>query len=128
MVLSSLRDAFIVDVSAAFSYKGKQLTAQQIGKDLDVRFVLQGSVQRTEDRIRINAHLADATSNGLLWSETFDAYQSHLFSLQHQVTSRIGNSVGPEIMIRAARENEARKICPQVSAQLLPARALHLQP
>src|SRR5260370_21222364 len=51
MDLSSLRDAFIVDVSAAFSYKGKQLTAQQIAKDLDVRFVLQGSVQRTEDRI-----------------------------------------------------------------------------
>ena len=128
MDLSSVRDAFIVDVGAAFSYKGKQLTAQQIGKDLDVRFVLQGSVQRTGDRIRINAHLADAASNRLLWSETFDGYQSDLFALQDQVTSRIGNSVGREIIIRAARESESRKISPQVSDLLLRARALNLQP
>ena len=58
--LSRIRDAFIVDAKTAFAYKDKPLTAQQVGKDLGVHFVLQGSVQRNGTKIRINAQLADA--------------------------------------------------------------------
>ena len=69
--LSRIRDAFIVDAATAFAYKDKPLTAQQVGKDLGVHFVLHGSVQRNGTKIRINAQLADATSNAQLWSDTF---------------------------------------------------------
>ena len=61
---------FIVDTATAFAYKDKALTAQQVGRELGVHFVLQGSVQRNGTKIRINAQLADANSNAQLWSES----------------------------------------------------------
>jgi len=71
--LSRIRDAFIVNATTAFAYKDKPVTAQQVGKELGVHFVLQGSVQRNGTKIRINAQLADAISNAQLWSDTFAA-------------------------------------------------------
>ena len=59
---------------------------QQIGKELGVRFALQGGVQRSGDKIRINAQLADTTTNAQLWSESFDGSQGDLFALQEMVT------------------------------------------
>src|SRR5208282_5764478 len=126
--LSRIRDAFIVDAKTAFAYKDKPLTAQQVGKDLGVHFVLQGSVQRNGTKIRINAHLADANSNALLWSDTFESDQSDLFALQDQVTARIANSIGREIVIVAARESESRKSSTKAADLMLRARALDLKP
>ena len=85
--LSRIRDAFIVDAKTAFAYKDKPLTAQQVGRELGVHFVLQGTVQRNGTKIRINAQLADAISNAQLWSDTFEGDQSDLFALQDRVTS-----------------------------------------
>jgi TolB-like protein/cytochrome c-type biogenesis protein CcmH/NrfG len=126
--LSRIRDAFIVDAATAFTYKGKSVTAQQLGKDLGVHFVLQGSVQRSGTKIRINAQLADATSNAQRWSESFEGDQSDLFALQDQVTARIGNSIGREMVIMAARESETRKTSPKVADLIWRARALSLKP
>ena len=126
--LSRIRDAFIVDAKTAFAYKDKPLTAQQVGKELGVRFVLQGGVQRSRTKIRINAHLADASSNALLWSDTFESDQSDLFALQDKVTARIANSIGREIVIVAARESESRKTSPKAADLMLRARALDLKP
>src|SRR6266496_219920 len=91
--LSRIRDAFIVNATTAFSYKGKPLSAQHVGRDLGVRFVLQGSVQRNGTKIRINAQLADAPSNAQLWSDSFEGDQSDLFALQDRVTTLVGNSI-----------------------------------
>src|SRR5208282_2385072 len=66
--LVRVREAFIVDAKTAFAYKDKPITAQQVGRELGVHFVLQGSVQRNGTKIRINAQLADAISNAQLWS------------------------------------------------------------
>ncbi len=126
--LSRIRDAFIVDAKTAFAYKDKPLTAQQVGKDLGVHFVLQGSVQRNGTKIRINAQLADANSNGQLWSETFEGDQSDLFALQDRVTTLVGNSIGREMVIAAARESESRKSSPKVADLMLRAQALDLKP
>jgi len=128
MDLSRIRDAFIVNASTAYTYKDKPVIAQQVGKDLGVRFVLQGSVQRSGTKIRINAQLADTTSNAQLWSETFEGDQSDLFALQDQVTARIGNSIGREIVIIAAREADTRKSSPKVADLMLRARALIMKP
>src|SRR5271167_3546278 len=126
--LSRIRDAFIVDAATAFAYKDKPLTAQQVGKDLGVHFVLQGSVQRSGNTIRINAQLADANSNAQLWSESFEGDQSDLFALQDRVTTLVGNSIGREMVIVAARESETRKSSSKVADLMLRARALDLKP
>jgi adenylate cyclase len=126
--LSRIRDAFIVDAKSAFAYRDKPLTAQQVGKDLGVHFVLQGSVQRNGNRIRVNAQLADATSNAQLWSESFEGDQSDLFALQDRLTTLVGNSIGREMVIVAARASETRKSSPKVSDLLLRAKALNLKP
>ena len=126
--LSRIRDAFVVNAATAFSYKDKQVTAQQVRKDLAVRFVLQGSVQRSGTKIRINAQLADATTNAQLWSESFEGDQSDLFALQDQVTVRIGNSIGREMVIVAARDSGTRKSSPKVADLMLRAGAVLLKP
>src|SRR5271170_6711388 len=126
--LSRIRDAFIVDAKSAFAYKDKPLTAQQVGKDLGVHFVLQGTVQRNGTKIRINTQLADANSNKQLWSDTFEGDQSDLFALQNRVTTLVGNSIGREMVIVAARESETRKSSPKVADLMLRALALDLKP
>ena len=126
--LSRIRDAFIVDAATAFTYKDNPATAQQVGRDLGVRFVLQGSVQRSGTVIRINAQLADAASNAQLWSDTFEGDQSDLFALQDKVTARIGNSIGQEMVIVAGRESETRKYSPKAADLILRARAVALKP
>jgi len=126
--LSRIRDAFIVNAATAFAYKDKPVTAQQVGKELGVHFVLQGSVQRSGTKFRINAQLADATSNAQLWSESFEGDQSDLFALQDRVTTLVGNSIGREMVIVAARESETRKTSPKVADLMLRANALYLKP
>jgi len=126
--LSRIRDAFIVNAATAFAYKDKPVTAQQVGNDLGVHFVLHGSVQRSGTKIRINAQLADATSNAQLWSESFEGDQSDLFALQDRVTTLVGNSIGRKMVIAAARESETRKSSPTVADLMLRAKASMLRP
>jgi len=126
--LSRIRDAFIVNASTAYAYKDKPVIAMQVGKDLGVHFILQGSVQRSGTKIRVTAQLADATSNAQLWSESVEGDESDLFALQDRVTRRIGNSIGREMVIIAARESETRKSNPKAVDLMLRARALDLKP
>jgi TolB-like protein/class 3 adenylate cyclase/tetratricopeptide (TPR) repeat protein len=117
--LSRAAGLFVIAATTANTFKDKQINVQQVGKDLSVRYALQGNVQRGGEKIRINAQLADTSSGGQLWAETFDGDRSDLFALQDQITSRIANSIGREIVVAAARESEARKTDPQASDLLL---------
>ncbi len=126
--LSRIRDAFIVSAATAFAYKDKPLTVQQIGKELGVRFALQGGVQRSGEKIRINAQLADTTTDAQLWSESFDGSQGDLFALQEMVTARIGNSIGREMVIVVARDSLTRKSEPNVADLMIRASAENLKP
>ena len=114
----------MIAATTANTFKDKQTNVQQVGKDLGVRYALQGNVQRSGEKIRINAQLADTSSGGQLWAETFDGDRSDLFALQDRITSRIANSIGREIVVAAARESEARKTNPQAGDLLLRAVAL----
>ena len=125
--LSRIRNAFVVNVGTAMAYRDKPLTARQVGEQLGVRYVLQGNVQRSSERTRINAQLADAATNEQLWSESFEGDSGDLFGLQDRVTTRISNSMGRELVVRAARESEKRPGSPTVSDLLLRARALELK-
>jgi adenylate cyclase len=126
--LSRIRDAFVVSPATAFAYKDKTASVQQIGKDVGVRFVLQGSVLASGEKIRISAQLGDARSGAQLWSDIFEGDLADLFALQDKVTTRIGNSIGREMVILAARDSETRKSSPVVADLMLRARALELKP
>ena len=125
--LARLQDAVVTDAGRVMSYKDKTAIVQQVAKELGVRFILQGDVQRSADKILINAKLTDASSNKQLWSESFEGDMSDLFSLQDKVTQRIRGSLGPQMLIIAASESENRKTNPQAADLMLRARALDLK-
>ncbi len=126
--LVRIRDAFVIPTATASTYRGKALTVRQIGIDAGVRFVLQGSVLASGERLRISAQLADAQSGAQLWNETFEGEIGNLFALQGQMTARMGNSIGREMVIVAARESETRKSSAKAADLRLRARALQLRP
>ena len=92
--LSRIRDSFVIARNTAFTYKGKSIDAKEIGKELGVRYVLEGSVQRDQNRVRVNAQLVDAESGAHLWADRFEEDVADLFKLQDQVVARLANSLG----------------------------------
>jgi TolB-like protein/Flp pilus assembly protein TadD len=96
--LSRIRNSFVIARNTAFAYKGKNLDAREIGKELGVRYVLEGSVQREQNRVRVNAQLIDAESGAHLWADRVEEDVADLFRLQDQVVARLGNALGFELV------------------------------
>jgi adenylate cyclase len=96
--LSRIRDSFVIARNTAFTYKGKTIDAKEIGKELGVRYVLEGSVQRDQNRVRVNAQLIDAESGAHLWADRFEEAVADLFKLQDEVVARLANSLGNELV------------------------------
>ena len=96
--LSRIKGSFVIARNTAFTFKGKALDAKEIGKELGVRYVLEGSVQRDGTRVRVNAQLIDAQSGAHLWADRFEEDASDLFKLQDQVVARLANSLGNELV------------------------------
>jgi TolB-like protein/DNA-binding winged helix-turn-helix (wHTH) protein len=109
--LSRIRDSFVIAASTAFTYKGRPVDAKEIGKQLSVRYVLEGSVQRDQDRVRVNAQLVDAQSGAHLWADRFEEDVADLFKLQDQVVARLANTLGIEL-VRAEAEKATRAKSP----------------
>src|SRR6202041_300238 len=107
--LSRIRDSFVIARNTAFTFKGKALDAKEIGKDLGVRYVLEGSVQRDQNRMRVNAQLIDAQSGAHLWADRFEEDASDLFKLQDQVVARLANSLGNELVNAEAEKGGRSK-------------------
>ena len=126
--LSRIREALIIGTATAFTYKDKPVALSQIGRELGVRFVLQGSVQSSGQQVRIQAQLSDTSNNGQVWSESFDGDSTQLFVLQDQVTTRIASSIGREIAVIAGREGEQRASSPKVADLMFRAIALENLP
>jgi len=91
--LSRIRDSFVIARNTAFTYKGKSIDARTIGKDLNVRYVLEGSVQRDQNRVRVNAQLIGAEAGAHLWADRFEEDVADLFKLQDQVVARLASSL-----------------------------------
>jgi TolB-like protein/DNA-binding winged helix-turn-helix (wHTH) protein len=100
--LSRLVGSFVIARSTAFTYKGKAVGAKQIGHELGVRYVLEGSVRRSGNQLRVNAQLIDAETNAHLWAERFDRDTSDLFALQNEITTRIAVALNQELISAAA--------------------------
>jgi TolB-like protein/Tfp pilus assembly protein PilF len=92
--LSRMQNTFVVGRSTAFTYKGKPIDAKSLGRELNVRYVLEGSVQRRGDRIRVNVQLVDADSGNHLWAERFDKPVADFFDMQDEIVARLANELG----------------------------------
>jgi adenylate cyclase len=96
--LSRIADMFVISRNTAFTYKDKRVETKLIGHELGVRYVLEGSVRRLGNQIRINAQLIDAETDAHLWAERFDGDMSDLFALQNEVTRRIAIALNLELL------------------------------
>jgi adenylate cyclase len=95
--LSRIADMFVISRNTAFTYRDKRVDTKQIGRELGVRYVLEGSVRRLGSRVRVNAHLIDAEPDAHLWADRFDGDTSDLFALQDEITSQIAFALGIEL-------------------------------
>ena len=87
--LSRISGLFVIARNSAFAYKGKAIDVREIGRDLGVRYLLEGSARRAAGRVRINAQLVDAVSGDHLWAERFDRSLDDVFAVQDEVTAKI---------------------------------------
>jgi adenylate cyclase len=87
--LSKVRHLFVISRQSTFSYKGKPVKVKQVSEELGVRYVLEGSVQRSADRIRINAQLIDALKGNHIWAERYERDLKDLFALQDEITMKV---------------------------------------
>lgn len=101
--LSRMAGIFVIGRNTAFSYKGKHVDLKQIGHELGVRYVLEGSVQRAGTRMRINIQLVDAQTGSHLWGERFDKRVADLFDMQDEIGGRLANQLGTELVTAEAR-------------------------
>ena len=103
--LSRLHNSFVIARNTAFTFKGKTLDAKAIGKELGVRYVLEGSVQRDANRVRVNAQLIDAESGAHLWADRFDEDVADLFKLQDEVVARLARALQVELVNAEAQRS-----------------------
>jgi adenylate cyclase len=101
--LSKISGLFVISRNSAFTYKGKVVKVRQVAEDLGVRYVLEGSVRRVGDEVRINAQLIDATTGGHLWAERYDGTLADVFDLQDKVTERIVDALALELTPQEAQ-------------------------
>ena len=105
--LSRIAGSFVIARNSAFSYKGKSPDVRQIGREFNVRYVLEGSMQRAGSRLRVNVQLIDAETGNHLWAERFDKPVADLFDMQDEIVSRLANTLNAQLVAaeasRAAR-------------------------
>ena len=109
--LSHLPEIFVIARQSSFSYKGTDVKVQQVAEELGVQYILEGSVQRSGDRVRVTAQLIDATTGRHLWAEQYDRQWQDIFALQDDITQHIVANIssfeGP--MEKATRERVKQK-------------------
>ena len=103
--LSRLHNSFVIARNTAFTFKGKNLDAKAIGKELGVRYVLEGSVQRDANRVRVNAQLIDAESGAHVWADRFEVDVVDLFKLQDEVVARLARALQVELVNAEAQRS-----------------------
>jgi TolB-like protein/class 3 adenylate cyclase/tetratricopeptide (TPR) repeat protein len=104
--LSRIRGAIVIARNTAFAYKGKPLDAKTILRELNVRYVLEGSVQRSGGRMRVNVQLIDAEAGSHLWAERFDKPVADLFDMQDEIVARLAGQLRAELVGAEARRAE----------------------
>jgi TolB-like protein/class 3 adenylate cyclase len=104
--LSRIGGSFVIARNTAFAFKGKAVDVKQMGRELNVRYVLEGSVQRGGNRVRVNVQLIDAETGNHLWAERFDKPVADLLDMQDEIVSRLANTLGAQLFEAEARRAE----------------------
>jgi TolB-like protein/Tfp pilus assembly protein PilF len=104
--LSRIAGAFVIARNTAFTFKGKAVDVKKLGRDLNVRYVLEGSVQRGGNRLRVNVQLIDAETGNHLWAERFDKPIADLLDMQDEIVSRLANTLEASLIEQEARRSE----------------------
>jgi adenylate cyclase len=123
--LSRMAHMFVISHSTALTYRNKPVNVTQIGRELGVRYVLEGSVQRSGNEVRVNAQLINAETTAHLWAERFDRDVGDLFTLQNEITGRIANTLSL-VMVRVATTQPGNN--PDVLDYILKGRAASAKP
>jgi adenylate cyclase len=95
--LSRFKALFVIARNSSFTYKGRAVEVKQVGRELGVRYVLEGSVRKAADRVRITGQLIDATTGAHLWADRFDGGLGDIFDLQDQVTEKVVGAIAPAV-------------------------------
>jgi TolB-like protein len=101
--LSRISGAFVISSNTALTYKGQPIDATKLGRELNVRYVLEGSIQRGGGRMRVNVQLIEAETGAHLWAERFDKPVADLFDMQDEIVSHLANRLGQELVSAEAR-------------------------
>jgi TolB-like protein/cytochrome c-type biogenesis protein CcmH/NrfG len=104
--LSRIGGTFVIARNTAFAYRGKSIDVKQVGRELNVRYALEGSIQRGGNRVRVNVQLVDAENAIHLWAERFDKPLADLFDMQDEIVARLANELGAELIAVEARRAE----------------------
>jgi adenylate cyclase len=107
--LSRIGDSFVIAPSSARAYKGRNLDARQIGRELNVRYILDGSLRRTENQVRINAQLIDAETDAAIWSDRFDGDWTKSMQLQDEITGRLARRLDLELTEAESRRAQSER-------------------
>ena len=105
--LSKISALFVIARNSVFTYKGKAVKVEEVGKELGVRYILEGSVRKAIDRVRITAQLVDATTGGHLWAERYDRKLEDIFALQDEVTQEIVSVLA----VKLTEDEKTRRAC-----------------
>ena len=105
--LSRIRGSFVIGRHTAFTYKGKAVDLKQVGRELNVRYALEGSVQRSGNRLRVNVQLVDTETGSHLWADRFDKPIADLLDMQDEIISRLANTLKATLIAAEARRAES---------------------
>ena len=123
MALSRFKALFVIARSSSFTYKGRAVDIKQVGRELRVRYVLEGSVRKAASRVRITGQLVDTTTGAHLWADRFDGGIGDVFDLQDQVTESVVGAIAPAVE-KAEIERAKRKPTESLDAYALYLRGL----
>src|SRR4030095_1714846 len=109
--LSRFRALFVIARNSSFTYKGKPVDIKQVGRELGVLYVLEGSVRKSGQRVRITGQLIEAATGNHLWAERFDRDMADVFGVQDEITQSVVGAIEPEMLLvegrRASRKSPA---------------------
>jgi adenylate cyclase len=107
--LSRFPSLFVIARNSTFSYKGKSVDLKQVGRDLGVHYILEGSIRRAANRVRITAQLIDSTNGAHVWAERYDRELEDIFDLQEEITQNVAGAIAPQIeMAELARVHSGK--------------------
>jgi adenylate cyclase len=107
--LSRISGSFVIARNTAFAYKGKPVDTRQIGRELGVRYVLEGSVRRADDQVRVNVQLIDAETGAHVWADRFETERANIVEAQNDITGRLAQTLNLELVRDAANRVEQEK-------------------